>query len=185
MTFFRKHLLWTLALAMVASTAGVVQARADDHDRDHKQQDRNWKRNQDRNSNWNRNRDRDGDHAWNRRDDRRDYRYQNNGSYNNGYYNNGRSYPYSRTYGNNGYYGNNGGYYGNNGYGNNGYYGGYAQNNDTQRAYQAGYNNGVNDRMRNKSLNLRTGNWRGINLQAYDRGYQDGYRGGGGRGRGW
>ena len=60
---------------------------------------------------------------------------------------------------------------------------GYGQNNnDTQRAYQAGYNNGVNDRSRNKSLNLKTDNWHGVNLQAYERGYQDGYRGGG-RGR--
>ena len=53
---------------------------------------------------------------------------------------------------------------------------GYGQNNDTQRAYQAGYNNGVNDRSQGKSLNLKTGNWHGINLQAYERGYQDGYR---------
>jgi hypothetical protein len=61
-------------------------------------------------------------------------------------------------------------------------YGGNGQNNDTQRAYQAGFNNGVNDRNKNKSMNLRTDNWRGVNLQAYERGYQDGYRGGG-RGR--
>src|ERR1700756_2137797 len=54
---------------------------------------------------------------------------------------------------------------------------GYGQNNnDTQRAYQAGYNNGVNDRSRNKPLNLKTDNWRGVNLQAYERGYQEGYR---------
>ena len=74
---------------------------------------------------------------------------------------------------------NRGAYNGNNGYGygNQGYYGG-AQNNDTQRAYQAGYNNGVNDRSRNKALNLRTDNWHGVNLQAYQRGYEDGYRGG-------
>jgi hypothetical protein len=73
------------------------------------------------------------------------------------------------------------GYRGGNPYGG-GQYGGYAQNNDTQRAYQAGYNNGTNDRMRNKSLNLRTDNWRGVNLQAYERGYREGYRSGG-RGR--
>ena len=138
MTFFKKQFLWVLALAIAGSTVGVVQAKADDHDR----HDRDWNKHHDR------------DHD-------RDRRY-------NGNYNNGRSYPYSGNYG----------YYG----GNSPYYGGYAQNNDTQRAYQAGYNNGVNDRMRNKSLNLRTGNWRGINLQAYDRGYQDGYRGGS---RGW
>jgi hypothetical protein len=161
MTFFRKHLLWTLALAMAAGTVAVVQASADDHDRDwHKQQDRNWNRNTNHN--------RDANRVWNRRE----YRNRNNGGYYNnggGYYNNGRSYPYSGNYG-----------YG----GNSPYYGGYAQNNDTQRAYQAGYNNGVNDRMRNKPLNLRTGNWHGVNLQAYERGYQSGYRSGG-RGFGW
>jgi len=75
------------------------------------------------------------------------------------------------------------GYNGNYGYGQPGYgnpaYG--AQNNASQRAYQAGYNNGVNDRSRNKPLNLKTDNWHGVNLQAYERGYQDGYRGGHGR----
>ena len=57
-----------------------------------------------------------------------------------------------------------------------GYYG-YGQNNGTeQRAYQAGYNNGVNDRNRNKPMNLGTGKWNGVNLQAYQRGYEAGYR---------
>jgi ribosome modulation factor len=46
-----------------------------------------------------------------------------------------------------------------------------------QRAYQAGYQNGVNDRNRNKPLNLTTGNWKGQNLTAYQQGYRDGYRG--------
>lgn len=51
-----------------------------------------------------------------------------------------------------------------------------AQNDAEHRAYQAGYNNGVNDRNHNKPLNLKTDNWHGQNLQAYERGYQDGYR---------
>lgn len=120
--------------------------------------------------------------------------------YENGYRSAGRSGAYNGygQYGNNGWHrdhdrdrdrddddrGYNQGYYGNNGYypqgayGPNGYYG---QNNDTQRAYQAGYNNGVNDRARNKPLNLKTDNWHGINLNAYRQGYQDGYRRGGRR----
>lgn len=128
------------------------------------------------------------------------------GAYNNPYYN-GRytgaySGPYNNVPYNSGAYGNYGGYggypagYGNyGGYPGGGYgsyggypagggYGGYAQNNDTQRAYQAGYNNGVNDRSRNKGLNLKTGNWHGINLQAYQQGYEAGYRSEGG-GRRW
>ena len=53
---------------------------------------------------------------------------------------------------------------------------GNGQNDAEQRAYQAGYNNGVNDRNQNKPLNLRTDNWHGENLQFYERGYQEGYR---------
>ena len=53
---------------------------------------------------------------------------------------------------------------------------GYAQNDARERAYHAGYQNGVNDREHNKSLNLKTGNWHGENLQAYQKGYEDGYR---------
>ena len=53
----------------------------------------------------------------------------------------------------------------------------HAQNDDRQRAYQAGYQNGVNDHEHNKSLNLKTDKWHGENLQAYERGYEDGYRG--------
>ena len=52
-----------------------------------------------------------------------------------------------------------------------------AQTEPEQRAYQAGYNNGVNDREHNKPLNLKTDNWKNENLQAYERGYEDGYRG--------
>jgi ribosome modulation factor len=59
-----------------------------------------------------------------------------------------------------------------------------AQTEAERNAYQAGYNNGVNDRNQNKPLNLTTGNWHGQNLQAYQRGYQDGYRSAG-RGTGY
>ncbi|HUN87888.1 MAG TPA: hypothetical protein VMU28_03800 [Terriglobales bacterium] len=59
-----------------------------------------------------------------------------------------------------------------------------AQSDAEHRAYQAGYNNGVNDRNQNKPLNLKTDNWHGQNLQAYQRGYQDGYRSAG-RGTGY
>ena len=44
-----------------------------------------------------------------------------------------------------------------------------------QRAYDAGYQNGVNDHNQNKALNLKTDNWHGENLSIYERGYQDGY----------
>jgi len=103
-----------------------------------------------------------------------------------GYRSSGRAGAYNNGYGP---YGNNGwhhdhdrynqGYNGNNGYYPQGAYG--AQNNATQRAYQAGFDNGVNDRARNKPLNLSTGNWHGENLTAYRRGYEDGYRRGGRR----
>ena len=46
----------------------------------------------------------------------------------------------------------------------------------TQRAYDAGFNNGVKDRLRFKPFNLYTTKWHGYNLQAYERGYRDGYR---------
>jgi hypothetical protein len=57
----------------------------------------------------------------------------------------------------------------------------YAQNNSEQRAYQAGFQNGVNDRNQNKPFNLKTDNWHGQNLTAYQRGYEDGYRNRGSR----
>jgi len=94
---------------------------------------------------------------------------------------------------NNGQYGYNNGYgYGHNGdhdrddqarggwNGNGGYVGspaGYTTDAE-RRAYQAGFQNGQNDRRQNKSLNLKTDNWKGQNLTAYQRGYQDGYRNG-------
>ncbi len=52
----------------------------------------------------------------------------------------------------------------------------HAQTSAEQRAYQAGFQNGVNDRNQNKPLNLKTDNWHGQNLNAYERGYEDGYR---------
>jgi ribosome modulation factor len=54
----------------------------------------------------------------------------------------------------------------------------YGRNDAQQRAYQAGYQNGVNDRNQNKPLNLSTDNWHGQNLNIYQRGYKEGYRGG-------
>ncbi len=74
-----------------------------------------------------------------------------------------------------------GGWNGNGGYGNGGYVGspaGYGTTDAERRAYQAGFQNGQNDRSQNKSMNLRTDNWKGQNLSAYQRGYEDGYRGG-------
>src|SRR2546423_6505937 len=57
-------------------------------------------------------------------------------------------------------------------------WGNYGQydNNALQRAYQAGYNNGVNDANQRKALNLTTSKWQGANLQSYQRGYESGYR---------
>ena len=52
----------------------------------------------------------------------------------------------------------------------------HAQTSAEQRAYQAGFQNGVNDRNQNKPLNLKTDNWHGENLNVYQRGYEDGYR---------
>jgi ribosome modulation factor len=53
----------------------------------------------------------------------------------------------------------------------------YPQTSSEQRAYQAGFQNGQNDRSRNRPMNLTTDNWQGQNLTAYRRGYEDGYRG--------
>ncbi len=177
--------LWALLVSLVL--CGAVYAQ--DYHRDHRDRDRDdhWyshRHSDDRH--WDR--DDDGDHdrdrMWHERHEREEAYRRNNGYYNNGYYN---GPYYGGNYGGAPYYGGGYGYpsygygypstgYGGYGYG--GYPGGYAQNNDTQRAYSAGYNNGVNDRSRNKPLNLKTGNWHGINLQAYERGYEDGYRGG-------
>jgi hypothetical protein len=104
------------------------------------------------------------------------YRHRGNGQYgNHGYdnrsYNNGYGYDHDGDHdrddqarggwnGNGGYVGNSAGY-----------------NTDAERrAYQAGFQNGQNDRRQNKSLNLKTDNWKGQNLSAYQRGYEEGYR---------
>jgi Ni/Co efflux regulator RcnB len=194
MRFFKKHLLWTLALAVAGSTAGVVQASAQDHDRDdYKHHDKDWNKNRDKDWNKNRDRDRDRDH-----DRDHEWRNRNNGYYNNGRYNNGG------YYGNNGgYYGNNGGYYGNNGgyYGrsNSGAYGRGGMNQASQVGYQDGIRDGQNDRATGHSFrptqddNYRNASrgyssvmgdknqYKSIYRQGYQQGYQQGYGSGGGR----
>jgi hypothetical protein len=187
MRFFKKHLLWTVALAVAGSTAGVVQASAQDHDRDdYKHHDKDW--------NKHREKDRDRDHD-------RDWRNRNNGYYNNGRYNNG-TYNNGRYYGNGGYYGNNGGYYGNNGgYGrsNSGYYGRGGMNQASQIGRQDGIRDGQNDRATGHSYrptqddNYRNASrgyssvmgdknqYKSIYRQGYQQGYQQGYGSGGGR----
>ena len=50
------------------------------------------------------------------------------------------------------------------------------QVNEDQRAYQTGYQNGVNDARRNKPMNMQTGDWHGNRLNEYQRGYQEGYK---------
>lgn len=112
------------------------------------------------------------------------YRGQGNGSYygNNGYGHHrdhdaddrDRDRDDERGYNNNGAY-DNGGYYNNGGYV--GAPGNYGHTDAERRAFQAGYQNGINDRRQNKPLNLKTDNWHGQNLSAYERGYESGYQG--------
>ncbi len=52
----------------------------------------------------------------------------------------------------------------------------YAQDQESQRAFQAGYQNGLRDAQRNHSMNMRTDDWHGERLQAYHEGYREGYR---------
>lgn len=47
---------------------------------------------------------------------------------------------------------------------------------DDQRAYQAGYQNGISDAQNNRAMNVSTDNWHGDRLTIYQQGYQDGYR---------
>ena len=47
---------------------------------------------------------------------------------------------------------------------------------DDQRAYQAGYQNGMNDARNNRAMNMSTDNWHGDRLTIYQQGYQEGYR---------
>ena len=45
-----------------------------------------------------------------------------------------------------------------------------------ERAYQTGYQNGVNDAHNNRPMNMNNDDWHGDRLQAYQEGYQQGYR---------
>ncbi len=51
----------------------------------------------------------------------------------------------------------------------------HAQDVQAQRAYEAGYQNGVNDARQNKPMNNSTDDWHGDRLTAYQRGYREGY----------
>ncbi len=50
-----------------------------------------------------------------------------------------------------------------------------AQQDEVQRAYNTGYQNGVNAARRNQPMNLNTGDWHGDRLTSYQRGYREGY----------
>lgn len=50
-----------------------------------------------------------------------------------------------------------------------------AQQDEMQRAYNAGYQNGVNAARRNQPMNLNTGDWHGDRLTEYQRGYREGF----------
>jgi hypothetical protein len=50
----------------------------------------------------------------------------------------------------------------------------HAQNED-QRAYDAGYQNGVNDARAHRQMNLSTSNWHGDRVNMYQNGYRKGY----------
>ena len=49
------------------------------------------------------------------------------------------------------------------------------QVNEDQRAYQTGYQNGVNAARANRPMNNSTDDWHGDRLTAYQQGYQEGY----------
>jgi ribosome modulation factor len=49
------------------------------------------------------------------------------------------------------------------------------QVNEDQRAYDAGYQNGVNDARRHKAMNLTTSDWHGDRVNFYQDGYRKGY----------
>jgi ribosome modulation factor len=58
------------------------------------------------------------------------------------------------------------------------------QVNEDQRAYQVGYQNGVNAARANRPMNMSTDDWHGDRVNFYQQGYQAGYnsvRGGGER----
>lgn len=46
---------------------------------------------------------------------------------------------------------------------------------EDQRAYETGYQNGVNDAQRNRAMNPNTDDWHGDRLNAYQSGYDQGY----------
>lgn len=46
---------------------------------------------------------------------------------------------------------------------------------EDQRAYETGYQNGVNDAQRNRAMNPNTDDWHGDRLSAYQTGYDQGY----------
>lgn len=48
--------------------------------------------------------------------------------------------------------------------------------NENQRAYDAGYQNGVNDARAHREMNNHTDNWHGDRVNDYQRGYMEGYR---------
>jgi ribosome modulation factor len=52
----------------------------------------------------------------------------------------------------------------------------HAQQNEMQRAHDAGYQNGVNAARSNRPMNLNTDDWHGDRLNAYRQGYEEGYR---------
>ena len=56
----------------------------------------------------------------------------------------------------------------------------YAKDPERQRAYQTGFQNGVNAAQRNRPMNANTDDWHGDRLQAYQEGYERGYRSVGG-----
>ena len=49
------------------------------------------------------------------------------------------------------------------------------QVNEDQRAYQTGYQNGVNAARDNRPMNNNTDDWHGDRLNVYQQGYQQGY----------
>ena len=60
------------------------------------------------------------------------------------------------------------------------------QDPEAQRAYKAGYQNGVRDLQGNRPMNLNTDDWHGNRRRAYQQGYQEGYRRSGSGGEyGW
>ena len=52
----------------------------------------------------------------------------------------------------------------------------HGQENEMQRAHDAGYQNGVTDARRNRPMNPNTGDWHGDRLTAYQRAYEEGYQ---------